>query len=80
MIRYVIFENELEGKPAGEGGFLRVKYDEDEGILGCPPSYILESLLSLDLAVNYTDDSTSKCFVVTKDDLFAWKSKNMLPV
>ena len=77
-LRYVIFEEELEGSGSGEGGFLSVKYDENESISGCPTSYILESILSLDMAVNYTDDVLNKCFVVAKDDLSVWKSKNLL--
>ena len=76
--RFVVFEEELNGTEPSGGSALSLKYESEEGISSAPPAHILESILSLDLCVNYTVDSSAKCFVVTKDDLMTWKNKNLL--
>lgn len=79
-IRYGIFREELEGiepNSLDNLGSLYIKYDK-EGSTTTPPAYILESILSLDLCLPYSDDASSKCFVVSSEDLKSWKNKNQL--
>ena len=76
--RYLIFEVELEGTGQSEIGFLSIKYEEDSRNSGTPPPYVLESILSTDMCLNYSVDSSSKCFLVRQDDILDWKNKNLL--
>jgi hypothetical protein len=80
-LRYTVFENELEGLEADRstGAALHIAYADDTSVsIAQPPPYVLESILSLDLCVDYTIDSASRCFVIAGDELAAWKRKNSL--
>lgn len=77
--RYLIFEAELEGTEQIEIGLLSIKYEDENQAAGTLPSYILESILSIDMCVDYSVDISSKCFLVLPNDIQAWKKQNALP-
>lgn len=80
-LRYTMFENELEGVEADGclNTSLYIEYADDRGTsIAQPPPYILESILSLDLCVDYTIDSSLGCFVIAGSELAVWKDKNKL--
>jgi hypothetical protein len=43
-----------------------------------PPAYIIESILSLDMCVNYSLDTELNCFIISGDEISQWKSRNTL--
>jgi hypothetical protein len=79
-VRCILFESELEGNEGAKDNnvSLHVKYtDLSESNLQ-PPSYVLESILSLDMCVDYSVDTLQECFVVSREEVAKWKGKNQL--
>lgn len=60
------------------GGPIYIQYsDEDCAVI--PPAYTIESILSLDMCVKYSLDTTTKCFIISGDEVLSWKNRNRLP-
>lgn len=78
--RFTIFEHEFSDgatEPDSQNlNLLRVNYCNDRNDGTLLPSYILESVLSLDMQVKYSLDSSNKCFAVASEDLLDWKKIN----
>lgn len=79
-VRCILFESELEGREEAKDNnvSLHVKYDDVSESNLRPPSYVLESVLSLDMCVNYSVDTNEKCFVVSGEEVAKWKGRNQL--
>lgn len=76
--RFTIFEHEFSDgatEPDSQN-LLRVNYCNERNDGTLLPSYILESVLSLDMQIKYSCDSTIKCFSVASEDLLDWKKLN----
>lgn len=52
--------------------------DKKNTITASPPSFILESILSLDLCIPYDINTIDNYFIISKDDMLLWKNKNKL--
>ena len=77
-LRFTIFEHEFSdgtSEPDSQN-LLRVKYCNEKNDGTQLPSYILESVLSLDMRIKYSLDTTKTCFVVATEDLLDWKKLN----
>jgi hypothetical protein len=59
-------------------GPIYIQYS-DENCPVIPPTYIIESILSLDMCVIYSIDTKLSCFIVSGEEISLWKNKNKLP-
>ena len=79
-VRCILFESELEGNEEAKDDnvSLHIKYSGLSESNLQPPSYVLESILSLDMCMDYSINALEECFVVSSEEVAAWKGRNQL--
>mmetsp|Transcript_26822 Transcript_26822/g.25681 ORF Transcript_26822/g.25681 Transcript_26822/m.25681 type:complete len:292 (+) Transcript_26822:72-947(+) len=82
FLRYLIMERELNGVEVSNDTEvdrmpLYIQYSHESCPI-IPPAYIIESILSLDMCVNYSLDTELNCFIISGDEISQWKSRNTL--